>query len=72
MSIATFVNTVRTGAKSLAWFVDGVLGGDAYTKYAAHHAAVHEDGDGHPLMSERDFWRDHTDRQEVNPQTSCC
>lgn len=75
---------VRTGARGFAWFVRGVLGEDAYDKYAAHHAATHggaaggEAGGevggevGEPAMTEREFWRDQTDRQQQNPQGRCC
>lgn len=64
---------VRTGARGFAWFVRGVLGEDAYDKYAAHHAATHGgEAGGEPAMTEREFWRDQTDRQEHNPQGRCC
>ena len=66
---------VRTGARGVAWFVRGVLGEDAYDKYAAHHAATHGrggEGGGEPVMTEREFWRDQTDRQQQNPQGRCC
>ncbi len=94
----TVLDSVRTGAKRFAWFFKGVMGEDAYEKYAAHHAAVHAarlsdqadsdqagsdqaDSDqmgsdqactDQPLMTEREFWRDQTDRQENNPQGRCC
>lgn len=67
---------VRTGARGFAWFVRGVLGEDAYDKYVAHHAATHGAAGGcsggEPAMTEREFWRDQTDRQEHNPQGRCC
>ena len=68
----SIVDSVRSGAKSLAWFVDGVLGGDKYAKYVAHHERLHETDEKCRLMTEREFWRDHTDRQESNPQGRCC
>jgi uncharacterized short protein YbdD (DUF466 family) len=69
---------LSTGARHLAWFLNGMLGGDAYEKYTAHHRAVHAGhaGDGteprEKLMTEREFWRDRTDREERNPQGRCC
>ena len=75
---------VRTGARSVLWYFKGLLGEDAYEKYVAHHAALHAAGadgagadgaDGgapHALMTEREFWRDQTDRQDQNPQGRCC
>ena len=66
---------VRTGARGIAWFVRGVLGEDAYDKYAAHHAATRSapgDCGVEPVMTEREFWRDQTDRQQRNPQGRCC
>jgi uncharacterized short protein YbdD (DUF466 family) len=45
------------------------MGADAYTKYLAHHADA---GHGSRPMTEREFWRDQTDRQDANPQGRCC
>jgi uncharacterized short protein YbdD (DUF466 family) len=64
-----------TAGRNLAWFLNGMLGGDAYEKYTAHHRAVHADrpaGDVAALMTEREFWRDRTAREEQNPQGRCC
>jgi uncharacterized short protein YbdD (DUF466 family) len=81
----TLLEGVRTGARSVVWFVRGVMGEDAYEKYLLHYEAVHGggDGEGHnlaehgdgtapPPMTEREFWRDHSDRQDNNPQGRCC
>jgi uncharacterized short protein YbdD (DUF466 family) len=78
----TLLAGVRKGALGLVWFFKGVLGEDAYEKYVAHHAALHaadaaSDAAGvshprHPLLTEREFWRDYTDRQDQNPQGRCC
>jgi uncharacterized short protein YbdD (DUF466 family) len=64
-----------TAGRNLSWFLNGMLGGDAYEKYTAHHRAVHAGqpaGDVEALMTEREFWRDRTDREERNPQGRCC
>ena len=72
------LESVRTGAKGFAWFFKGIMGEDAYEKYTAHHWAAHASGGAdqscapQPLMTEREFWRDQTDRQENNPQGRCC
>lgn len=60
---------VATGFRGLARYLGGVLGSDAYAKYLEHHRAT-----GHrlPPLSEREFWRDRTDRQDSNPQGRCC
>jgi uncharacterized short protein YbdD (DUF466 family) len=90
---------IRTGARSVVWFVRGVMGEDAYEKYLLHYESVHggrredehgdgehsvgEHGDGRhcdgehtggvaPPMTEREFWRDRSDRQDTNPQSRCC
>lgn len=60
---------LRKAWDSLAWYVKGLLGEDAYEKYLVHQAAVHPTGE---VMSEREFWRDKTDRQDANPQGRCC
>ena len=80
----SLIASVRQGAKGLAWFMRGVMGEDAYDKYKAHHEALHEAHDesisdlgsaacdGQRMMTEREFWRDQTDRQDTNPQGRCC
>jgi uncharacterized short protein YbdD (DUF466 family) len=63
------VNALLAGFRGFAEYFGGVLGADAYKKYLEHHGAS---GHAGPPMSERDFWRDHTDRQDSNPQSRCC
>jgi uncharacterized short protein YbdD (DUF466 family) len=66
------IAAARRGARGVSWFVKGMLGEDAYEKYRAHVATEHPgDSCGH-VMTEREFWRDVTDRQEHNPQGRCC
>ncbi|MCU1542776.1 MAG: hypothetical protein JWM50_641 [Microbacteriaceae bacterium] len=70
----------RRVARDVAWFVKGVMGEDAYEKYRAHYESTHggEHGREHaadhaePMMSEREFWRDRTDRQDAHPEGRCC
>lgn len=66
------LDTVRKGARDFVWLFKGVMGEDAYDKYKAHCEATHAPEDGQPMMTEREFWRDVTDRQESNPQGRCC
>jgi len=61
---------VASVARSIRWYVRGVMGEDAYEKYLAHVAGDH--GDGARVMTEREFWRDRTDRQDANPEGRCC
>lgn len=63
---------VRSAAAGLVWYVKGVMGEDAYEKYRAHHESVHGTATSTPPMTEREFWRDQTDRQDTNPQGRCC
>lgn len=67
----TVVERLRHGVAGVAWFVKGVLGEDAYEKYREHFAASHTDYEER-LMTEREFWRDRSDRQETDPQGRCC
>ena len=60
---------VATGFRGFARYLGGVLGADAYAKYLEHHHAA---GHGEPALTEREFWRDRTDRQDSNPQGRCC
>jgi uncharacterized short protein YbdD (DUF466 family) len=67
------VEQVRTGVRGVVWFVRGVMGEDAYDKYLLHHTAVHGgDETPPPPMTERQFWRDRSDRQDSNPEGRCC
>jgi uncharacterized short protein YbdD (DUF466 family) len=59
----------RRGWRSFAWYFKGVMGEHAYQDYLEHHRRAHP---GTEPMSEREFWRDKTDRQENNPQGRCC
>jgi uncharacterized short protein YbdD (DUF466 family) len=45
------------------------MGADAYDRYVAHLATRHP---GAKPMSERQFWREHQDWQDQNPQGRCC
>jgi uncharacterized short protein YbdD (DUF466 family) len=60
---------VTRGFRGFAHYLGGVLGADAYAKYLEHHLAA---GHTSPPLSERQFWRDRTDRQDSNPQGRCC
>ncbi|MEE2570486.1 YbdD/YjiX family protein [Pseudarthrobacter sp. J64] len=60
---------LAAGLKGLARYFRGVLGADAYDKYLEHHRALGHHG---APLSEREFWRDQTDRQDANPQGRCC
>ncbi|MGY4543182.1 uncharacterized short protein YbdD (DUF466 family) [Arthrobacter sp. UYNi723] len=60
---------VATGFRGFARYLGGVLGADAYANYLEHHHAA---GHGEPPLTEREFWRDRTDRQDSNPQGRCC
>jgi len=57
-------------ARGLRWYVRGIMGEDAYEKYLDHVRGDH--GDAARIMTEREFWRDRTDRQDSNPQGRCC
>jgi len=74
--LAAVRSGIRRAARGLAWYVKGVMGEDAWDKYRAHHEAAHGAADpAHPgerMMTEREFWRDQTDRQDANPQGRCC
>lgn len=60
---------LRTGWENTSWFFKGVLGESAYERYVDYHRRTDCQL---PLMTEREFWRDQTDRQESNPQGRCC
>lgn len=66
------VVAVRESARGVSWLVKGMLGEDAYEKYLAHVEVERARADGGRVMTEREFWRDVTDRQERHPQGRCC
>lgn len=73
MRLTDAARAVRAGAGRIAWLVKGVMGEDAYEKYKAHYEATHAHSPVRlPAMTEREFWRDQTDRQDSNPQGRCC
>jgi uncharacterized short protein YbdD (DUF466 family) len=58
------------GSVRAAWqIVRGVVGETAYETYLEHHRAHH--GSEQP-MTEREFWRAHIDRKEIDPGSRCC
>jgi uncharacterized short protein YbdD (DUF466 family) len=74
--MGTLFAALRSGAAGVSWYFKAVMGEDAYAKYLAHHQSQHFDGKGLAaethVMTEREFWRDHSDRQTQNPQGRCC
>lgn len=58
----------RSG-RAVVWYLEGMLGADAYRRYLEHHAATHS---GHEPLTERQFWRDKMDDEDRNPQGRCC
>ena len=56
-------------ARRVAGYLGAVMGADAYDRYCAHLAAHHPD---QQPPTEREFWREHMDWMERNPQGRCC
>ncbi|MHA7280738.1 YbdD/YjiX family protein [Arthrobacter sp. MDT2-2] len=69
MSVPEVLHRARDTARELAWLFKGVMGENAYQAYLDHHGRTHPGG---PPMTEREFWRDKTDRQDTNPEGRCC
>jgi uncharacterized short protein YbdD (DUF466 family) len=67
--MSTGLAALSNGFKGFARYMGGVMGADAYAKYLEHHRDA---GHKEPPLSEREFWRDRTDRQDANPQGRCC
>ncbi len=65
----TVLIKARAAAREFAWLFKGVMGENAYQQYLDHHRSIHS---AIPPMSEKEFWRDKTDRQETNPEGRCC
>ncbi|HEY1158514.1 MAG TPA: YbdD/YjiX family protein [Arthrobacter sp.] len=67
--MGTGIALVANGFRGVARYLGGIMGADAYAKYLEHHKAA---GHGEAPLTEREFWRDRTDRQDSNPQGRCC
>ncbi len=59
----------RRAAGTVRWYIRGVIGADAYERYAAHQAARHP---GEPALDEKSFWRAKYEDMERNPRSRCC
>ncbi|ALE75581.1 MULTISPECIES: YbdD/YjiX family protein [unclassified Pseudonocardia] len=55
--------------RSLWRFVRELAGERDYERYLEHRARHHP---GAPVLSERAFWRERTDRQDRVPSARCC
>jgi uncharacterized short protein YbdD (DUF466 family) len=55
--------------RGAAGYLGAVMGADAYDRYREHLGARHPDAEP---MTERQFWREHQDWQNQNPQGRCC
>jgi uncharacterized short protein YbdD (DUF466 family) len=67
--LASVGTAVAKGCRGLAWYLEGMLGADAYRKYLEHHRLAHP---GEEPLTERAYWREAMDRQDRNPQGRCC
>lgn len=67
--MSTGLDSLATGLRGITRYLGGVMGADAYAKYVEYHQAA---GHPEPALTEREFWRDRTDRQDANPQGRCC
>jgi uncharacterized short protein YbdD (DUF466 family) len=60
---------LKRGARGLSWYVNSVMGDNAWQTYRDHYLETHGE---EPPMTEREFWRDRDDEQDRNPQSRCC
>ncbi len=55
--------------RGIRWYVTTLMGDRAYEVYVAHLHAHHP---GATPLTERQFWRQRTDEQDLNPGARCC
>ncbi|WP_373864626.1 YbdD/YjiX family protein [Nocardia vaccinii] len=60
---------VLRAARSAAGYFNAILGGRDYARYVEHLRRNHP---GHPVPTEREYWRDRYAAAERNPATRCC
>lgn len=63
------VRALARGMRAVFRYLDSVVGGQDYQRYLAHMRRVHPD---HPVVSERDYWRERYADAERNPGARCC
>ncbi len=62
--------SVGAAVREAARLWRGLMGDDAYARYAAHVAAEHPDDAA--VLSEREFWRGHQDGFDPRTRGGCC
>lgn len=63
------MNGLRDRLSSAWQLVREMAGERDYERYLQHRAAHHPGG---PVLTEREFWRERTDRQDRSPSARCC
>lgn len=69
MNAATPWPRLRESMRAGWRLVRELAGEREYEKYVEHQRTHHA---GQPVLSERDFWREHADRKERSPAARCC
>lgn len=69
VALPAILRGARDGGRRAVGYLRAIMGADAYDRYCAHLATRHPDAQ--PL-SEREFWREHMDWLDKNPQGRCC
>ncbi|MBJ8343739.1 YbdD/YjiX family protein [Antrihabitans sp. YC2-6] len=61
--------SVKTAARSFAWWFTSVMGDRDYSRYVTYMQARHP---GEPIACEREYWRSRHADAELNPRSRCC
>lgn len=60
---------LAAAGRSMRRAVRAISGEDAYDRYLAYERAAHPHCEP---MTEREFWRDRSDSQDIDPGGRCC
>ncbi|MEU6564340.1 YbdD/YjiX family protein [Nocardia nova] len=66
---AVLLGAALHAVRSVAGYMNAVLGGQDYARYVAHLRHRHPD---RPIPTESEYWRDRHAAAERNPGTRCC
>ncbi|WP_344309812.1 YbdD/YjiX family protein [Brevibacterium samyangense] len=64
------LGTLARAVRGVHWYVKELVGENGYHHYLAAYERRH--GTRADAMTEREYWRDVTDRQDREPTSRCC
>ncbi|KQU39554.1 MULTISPECIES: YbdD/YjiX family protein [unclassified Rhodococcus (in: high G+C Gram-positive bacteria)] len=63
------MNAVLKSVRAATWWITSVMGDHDYERFVEHRNRVHP---GHPVPSEREYWKARHAEADANPGARCC